>query len=62
MIGDNKIPDPDKLKRIVKEQKAQIEELEKEVDYFKKRFTAAKQAAAWLESKLNWKLQDSYGT
>lgn len=62
MSSDEKTPKPKHLRRRIKEQNARIEELEKQLDYFKKRFVAAKQAAAWLESKLKWKLQDSYGT
>ena len=34
----------------------------KQLDYFKKRFIAAKQAAKWFEAKLSWKMEDSYGT
>ncbi len=62
MSDEKNSPDSKQLKKIVKEQKAQIKKLEEQVDYFKKRFTAAKQAAAWLESKLNWNHQNSYGT
>ena len=62
MNNEKESPDSGKLKRTLKQQRARIDELEKQVDYFKKRFIAAKQAVAWLESKLKWSLQDSYGT
>lgn len=62
MSDDRNSRDSKQLKKIVKEQKAEIKKLEEQLDYFKKRFTAAKQAAAWLESKLKWNHQNSYGT
>ena len=62
MKKDKKSRSSGKLKETLKQQRARIVELERQVDYFQKRFVAAKQAAAWLESKLKWKLQDSFGT
>jgi hypothetical protein len=50
------------LSKVVTAQQKRIDELEKQLDYFKKRFIAAKQAVKWFEAKLSWKMEDSYGT
>ena len=52
----------DRLSTLVEQQQARISELEKQLDYFKKRFVAARQAVRWFESRMGFRPQDSYGT
>ena len=52
----------DDLKWVVQRQQAKIKRLERQLDYFKKRFSAARQAVKWLENRYRANWQDSYGT
>lgn len=52
----------DDLKWVVQRQQAKIKRLERQLDYFKKRFGAARQAVKWLENRYRANWQDSYGT
>lgn len=59
---DNETPKSAALAAVVREQRRRIAELEAQVDYLTKRFRAAKQAAAWLETRFKLRFQDSFGT
>ncbi|MEM7466544.1 MAG: hypothetical protein AAF387_06620 [Pseudomonadota bacterium] len=54
--------DNDDLQWVVKRQQAKIKRLERQRDYFKRRFTAARQAVKWFESRYRRGWRDSYGT
>ncbi len=62
MNEEKKKPQDKDLSRVVASQRNRIEELEKQLDYFKKRFVAARQAVRWFETKFGWKPGDSFGT
>ena len=59
---NNNRKEPDDLKWVVQRQQAKIKRLEGQLEYFKKRFRAARQAVKWLENRTRANWQDSFGT